>query len=56
MEPTTKSFKQRAAECANENDIDELCIEWLKQISKDHGARGHIARELLDTTARLMAI
>jgi len=29
MEPTTKSFKQRAAECTNENDVDELCIEWL---------------------------
>ena len=56
MEPTTKSFKQRAAECTNENDVDELCIEWLKQISTDHGDDGHRARELLDTTARLLRI
>lgn len=49
-------FKKMITEADDESNIDELCIIWLKQESKEHGQNGDISKKLLRIICTLMSI
>ena len=44
---TLKEEIQQAIELGNDDELDLLCITWLRILSKDHGSNGMVADKLL---------
>lgn len=56
MEPTKWSFLKEIELARDEDEVDGLCIEWLKMLCKDNGIEGQVAAKLLDVVVELLGI
>ena len=50
------TFWKRATDATQEHEVDELCIEWLREATDQYGDQGEIAYDLLRVVARIMDI
>ena len=44
----------KCAESGNNEEIDSLCIRWLKFTANDYGKEGKTAKKLLDIVSELL--
>ena len=51
---TQEDFRNRAMLCADEYEIDRLCLTWLKMAAMDKGGAGDAASKLLDVVEDLL--
>ena len=51
---TLEQFKKLVEEETYHHDMDALCLEWLKQSSKDAGKDGQVALKLLAVVEELL--
>lgn len=47
-------FKTAIAKAPNEEEIDALCFEWLRNLVEYHGADGRVARKLLKIVEQII--
>jgi hypothetical protein len=53
---TIEEFVYKSNVVKDEQDIDELCINWMNTLANDHGRDGQIAKELLKQVKILLDI
>jgi len=56
MELTLKDFKQQVDGCKKPEDVDSLCMAWLKLVCMDNGKQGDRAHKLLEVVASMLWI
>jgi hypothetical protein len=52
----TNIFKEKVTKATDEVECDQLAIQWLRDVAKDHGKEGAMADKLLDIVAELLDI
>lgn len=53
---TIQDFQLKAATASNEEEIDEICIKWIRDLAKGYGKEGKVATALLDQIKILLEI
>lgn len=56
MKGTFEGFKEELERCVDENDIDSICIRWLRLSCMEHGETGEHADTLLGVVEKMLDI